>query len=264
MKPQRLQHTDPTKRFSQRVSFYIRSRPSYPPAVLDFFRRELGLRPDPVIADVGSGTGISSELFLRNGNTVIGVEPNREMREAGDELLKPKYPKFRSVDGTAEATTLADASVDYVVAGQAFHWFDPDGARTEFRRILKRGGWAVLMWNDRRPDPARFSGDYERIVRQYNTDVTHVHHSNVTTKDDAAPIRAFFGGRFSRVEFPNEQSHDLSGVKDRVLSSSYMPTESDPRFGDMMRDLEASFALHQRDGMVTLEYATELFYGRLG
>jgi SAM-dependent methyltransferase len=263
LKPERLQHTNPTKRFSQRVSFYIRSRPSYPSAVLEFFQRELDLKPDNVIADVGSGTGISSELFLRNGNAVIGVEPNREMREAGDELLKPKYPNFRSVDGTAEATKLGAASVDFIVAGQAFHWFDPEGARAEFRRILKPGGRVVLMWNDRRPNPSRFSGDYERIVRQFNTDVTHVHHSNVTTKDDAAPIRAFFGGRFSRTEFPNEQSHNLPGVKDRVLSSSYMPTESDPRFGKMMRDLEASFTRHQRDGMVTLEYATELFYGRL-
>src|SRR5206468_7601123 len=120
---------------SDRVAYYIRSRPHYPPAVLDFFQRQLQLRPDHVIADIGSGTGISSELFLANGNEVIGVEPNREMREAGDALLKPKYPRFRSVEGTAEATTLPDASVDYVVAGQAFHWFDPQAARTESRRI---------------------------------------------------------------------------------------------------------------------------------
>src|SRR5437868_4581721 len=140
MKPQRLQHTDPTQRFSQRVSFYIRSRPHYPRAALEFLQHNLALRPEHVIADAGSGTGISSELFLENGNVVIGVEPNREMREAGDELLKPRFEKFRGVHGTAEATTLPDASVDFVVAGQAFHWFDPERAREEFRRILRPGG----------------------------------------------------------------------------------------------------------------------------
>jgi SAM-dependent methyltransferase len=263
MKPQRLQHTDPTKRFSQRVEFYIRSRPHYPREVLEFLQRELRVRPEHVIADIGSGTGISSELFLANGNQVIGIEPNREMRAAGDQLLKPKYSKFRSVDGSAENTTLPDQSVDFIIAGQAFHWFDPDAAREEFKRILKPDGWVVLMWNDRWIRESSFSADYERIVDSFNTDVTHVHHSNVTKKDDAATIRAFFTEGFQRVEFPNQQVLDLEGVKDRLRSSSYMPMPDDPRYDQVMREAENAYDRHATNGTVTLEYKTEVFYGQL-
>ena len=101
------------------------------------------MRPEHLIADVGCGTGLLAKIFLDNGNRVIGVEPNREMRRAGEEYLAA-YPKFSMVDGSAEATTLPGASVDFVVAGQAFHWFRPDETRVEFARILKPGGWAVL------------------------------------------------------------------------------------------------------------------------
>src|SRR5579885_3110804 len=131
--------TDPTRRFSDRVENYVRYRPHYPDGVLDVLRTETGLTPTAVVADVGSGTGISAKLFLRNGNLVLGVEPNREMREAAERLLSD-YPHFTSVAGTAEATTLPDRSVDYAVAAQAFHWFDHDRARHEFARILHPGG----------------------------------------------------------------------------------------------------------------------------
>jgi SAM-dependent methyltransferase len=263
MRPTRLQHTDPTKRFSLRVEFYIRSRPHYPRDVLEFLRRKLGMRPEHVVADIGSGTGISSELFLANGNQVIGVEPNREMREAGEQLLKQRFPKFRSVDATAENTTLPNHSVDFIIVGQAFHWFDPDAARAEFMRIVKPGGWVVLMWNDRWIRESSFAAEYERIVDSFNTDVTHVHHSNVTKKDDAAAIREFFANDFRRVEFPNQQILDLEGVKDRLRSSSYMPMPDDPRYEQVMREAEAAYDRHAKNGTVTLEYKTEVFYGPL-
>src|SRR4026208_981769 len=140
---------DPTKRFSKRVENYIQYRPKYPPAVFDFLRNELNLAPSSIIADVGSGTGISSEMFLRNGNTVFGIEPNSEMREAGERNLS-QFASFKSIYGTAEATTLEDHSVDFVIAGQAFHWFDRARSRAEFFRILKKNGWVVLIWNDRK------------------------------------------------------------------------------------------------------------------
>ena len=118
-------------RFNNRVENYIAYRPKYPAAVAEFLRNELGLSAASVVADVGSGTGILSELLLRAGCTVFGVEPNEAMREAAEELLQA-YPNFKSVHGTAEATTLDDSSVDFVTAGQAFHWFDIEGARREF------------------------------------------------------------------------------------------------------------------------------------
>src|SRR6516162_11297945 len=102
---------DAKQRFSNRVADYTRYRPSYPPALLDLLAKECALRPDHVIADIGSGTGLLSKLFLDHGNRVNGVEPNAEMRAGGEEFLRV-YANFTSVDGAAEATTLADRAVD--------------------------------------------------------------------------------------------------------------------------------------------------------
>src|SRR5882757_5837179 len=144
---------DAKQRFSSRVADYVRYRPSYPSEVLDLLRSECGLRSGHVIADIGSGTGFLSELFLKNGNRVYGIEPNKEMREAGEEYLA-SYDSFGSIEAAAEATTLEDATIDFVTAGQAFHWFDLPEARREFARILKPEGWAVVMWNDREMNSA--------------------------------------------------------------------------------------------------------------
>jgi SAM-dependent methyltransferase len=123
----------PTERFSDRVADYARFRAGYPPGVLEVLRRETGLAPHHVVADLGSGTGLSARLFLEDGNVVLGVEPNAAMRQAAERLLAG-WPGFRSVAGTAEATTLDAGSVDLVVAAQAFHWFDPDATRAEVVR----------------------------------------------------------------------------------------------------------------------------------
>src|SRR5271154_1515768 len=127
---------DPTARFSSRVEKYVRYRPSYPKEVVALLGKQCGLTAESVIADVASGTGIFTRLLLENGNRVFGVEPNAEMRRAGEEYLAA-FPRFTSVAGTAEATTLPDHSVDIVTAAQAAHWFDRAKARREFVRILK-------------------------------------------------------------------------------------------------------------------------------
>src|SRR5882724_12052314 len=164
---------DAKQRFSNRVADYVRYRPGYPPAALDLLRTECGLRPGHVIADIGSGTGFLSELFLKNGNLVYGVEPNEAMRRAGEEYLA-SYDGFSSIEGSAEATTLDDAGVDFVTAGQSFHWFEPDSARREFVRILKPGGWMVIVWNDRRMDEAPFTRAYENLLERFGIDYKQV------------------------------------------------------------------------------------------
>jgi ubiquinone/menaquinone biosynthesis C-methylase UbiE len=150
--------SNPTSRFSGRVENYIRYRPGYPPEVLNALKTECGLKSRHVIADIASGTGIWTRRLLENGNPVFGVEPNAEMREAGERLLA-EFPKFTSIAGPAEATTLADQSVDFVTAAQAAHWFDRARSRQEFARILKPGGWLVLLWNERLTDSTPFLRD---------------------------------------------------------------------------------------------------------
>jgi SAM-dependent methyltransferase len=166
-----------TTRFSDRVADYIKYRPHYPVEIIDLLAANCGLTPESVIADIGCGTGFLAELFLENGNPVIGVEPNREMREAGEAYLAD-YGRFTSLDGTAEATKLPGHAMDFVLAGQAFHWFDREKTRAEFQRVLKDDGFAVLVWNDRRVDATPFLRDYEELLQTYATDYNEINHKN--------------------------------------------------------------------------------------
>ncbi len=173
---------DSTQRFSSRVGNYVRYRPAYPSAVLDLLKNECGLTPASVIADIASGTGIFTRMLLENGNRVFGVEPNADMRKAGEEFLRA-YPQFTSVAGTAEATTLADHSVDLITAAQAAHWFDREKARREFIRICRPGGWTVLLWNERRTGSTPFLRDYEQLLLEYGTDYQDVRYERTIAAD---------------------------------------------------------------------------------
>jgi SAM-dependent methyltransferase len=249
----------PTERFSSRVENYIKYRPSYPPAVVALLEEECGLSGASVIADVGSGTGLLSELFLKHGNRVFGIEPNREMREAGERLLK-SYERFESIAATAEATTLPAASVDFVTAGQAFHWFQHEEARREFARILRPEGWVVLLWNERRIASTPFLAAYEHLLLTYGTDYEAVH-------QQIAPdtIPSFFRpGNFELRSFENRQAFDFEGLRGRLLSASYVPEAGQPNHEAMLEELRAIFDAHEREGRVVLEYDTTVYYGQLG
>jgi SAM-dependent methyltransferase len=250
--------TDPTQRFTGRVESYLKYRPSYPRAVLDLLAAECDLTSGSIVADVGSGTGILSTLFLENGNRVLGVEPNPEMRAAAEELVGG-HPRFESVAGTAEATTLEDASVDFVTAGQALHWFDSERARKEFERILRSGGWAVLIWNLRRKDATPFLAAYERLLEAYRTDRGEV---EIWRQDEGMADALFGPGSFERAAFDNQQVLDLDGLKGRLSSVSYVPAQGEPGSETMLREVEKIFNEHQTDGTVTVEYDTKVYYGR--
>lgn len=251
---------DPTQRFSSRVENYVRYRPSYPKEVLDLLRDKFGMTPEAVIADVGSGTGLLSRLFLENGNRVFGVEPNAEMRAAGERLLDG-YERFASIDATAEDTSLAGGSVDFVVAGQAFHWFDPARARDEFARILRPGGRVVLVWNGRRRERSGFQQAYEALLETHGTDYAEVNHGQ---RGSAEEVRRFFSPEpVEEHVFDNAQVFNLEGLKGRLLSSSYVPGSGEPGSAVMLADLEDIFREYQEDGTVMVEYDTRVYVGGL-
>lgn len=241
----------PEQRFFDRVENYIRYRPGYPPQVVEL------LRDATIIADVGSGTGISAEMFLRMGKTVFGIEPNPEMRQAAERLLS-SFPDFHSIDAAAQATTLRDHSVDLIVAAQAFHWFNTPETRAEFTRILKPDGCIALIWNERKLDATRFLRDYEALLLEYAADYSKVRHENI----DADALGHFFIGAFSTHTFSNEQSFDFEGLRGRLMSSSYAPAEGDARHGPMIAELRRIFDLHQDAGQVCFQYNTLVHVGR--
>ncbi|HXR32107.1 MAG TPA: class I SAM-dependent methyltransferase [Verrucomicrobiae bacterium] len=249
---------DATKRFSNRVADYARYRPGYPSGVVQLLREECGLRPENIIADIGSGTGLLCKLFLDHGNTVFGVEPNSEMRAASEVFLQ-QFANFRSVNGSAEATTLAPHSVEFITAGQAFHWFQPAAARAEFQRILKPGGWVVILWNDRRMDETSFAREYEALLQRFGTDYKSIRDAY----PEAQTVREFLNddGLGSR-DLRNHQIFDWEGLCGRLWSSSYAPKEGHPNFAPMMAELLRLFSANQRDGRVRMDYFTRVYFGQ--
>jgi len=248
---------DPTARFSDRVADYVRYRPGYPDALADLLRDEVGVGPGAVVADLGAGTGISSEVLLRLGATVYAVEPNAEMRAAAEARFAGE-PRFRSVAGRAEATGLPAASVDAATAGQAFHWFDVAAARAELLRILTPAGRVALFWNTRRTDGPFLEG-YEALLQAFGTDYGEVDHRRV----DADALRRFFGGAYRTHSFPYAQAFDFEELRGRLLSSSYAPGPGHPRHGPMLEALRALFDAHHEAGRVQIAYDTEVYVGPL-
>jgi SAM-dependent methyltransferase len=250
---------DNTTRFSSKVSDYVKYRPDYPEQIIAYLQQEYGLSTDKIVADIGSGTGISSVLFLAAGYTVMAVEPNKEMREQSRTLLGT-WPRFSVAEGTAEHTALASGSIDAIIAGQAFHWFDTGAAKKEFKRILNDNGIVALIWNERLTD-APFEKDYDRLIAKHGKDYVQVNHRNIDTEH----LAAFYSPQAMKLEtFPNKQIFDFEGLKGRLLSSSYMPGSGEPGYKEMVADLKVLFDRYQENQLVRINYTTKLYTGRLG
>lgn len=249
--------TDSVDRFSNRVTNYVKFRPGYPREIVDYFKGKIGLTPYWLIADVGCGPGISSRIFLDNGNRVIGIEPNAAMRLAAEGELTAS-DTFTVVNGRSDGTGLPDGSVDLVIAAQAFHWFEPENTEREFRRILRPGGHVALIWNERRLDTTPFLADYEQFLLTYATDYEKVRHDAV----DHRRMYNFFGKDFDSAYFENIQELDYEGLKGRMLSASYMPGADAPNFAEMDRELSGLFAKHNLNGKIRISYDTGVYHTR--
>ena len=250
---------DPTTRFTARVADYAAHRPSYPPEVIGLLEREGVLRPSDVVADVGSGTGILTALLLDHGNTVHAVEPNAAMASEATARMGGN-PRFHPVAGRAEATGLPDASCDVVTAAQAFHWFDVDPTRREFRRILKPGGAVVLVWNVRRTGSTPFLREYEDLLQRFAIDYKKI---SAGWADEEAIARFFAPSSFEVLRLEYRQVFGHEGLRGRLLSSSYAPPAGHPNHEPMLGELAWLFMHYQRGGEVTFEYDTTVYWGRL-
>jgi SAM-dependent methyltransferase len=249
----------PTERFSDRVADYVRYRPDYPAALVAWLHGDMGVAPGARVADIGAGTGISAKMLLDAGHAVVAVEPNAAMRAAAVGWLGAS-PEFSATDGSAEATKLADASVDLVFAAQAFHWFDPQAVKPEWKRILRPGGQAAICWNSRRLTGTPFLEGYERLLNEFGLD-----YSSVSERyGDDGRMRRWFGDGLRGIgHFPHSQRLDFDALRGRLLSSSYAPRAGHPRHAPMLAALRELFDATARDGFVDFDYDTRAFVGGL-
>ena len=248
---------DPTKRFSDRVENYVKFRPSYPITLIDHLKKNTIITTSQNIADIGSGTGIFSKLLLNTENRVYAVEPNKEMRLAAEKILQNK-PNFISINGSAENTTLKENSIDIITAAQSFHWFDLNKAKKEFLRILKPNGFIVLIWNVRKSEGSHFLTEYEKLLKSHCPDYLQVNHRNIGLEK----IMHFINPKnFQKFSCQNVQFFDFEGLKGRLKSSSYTPTQEQPEYTMLMEDLAKLFKKFQVNGEVQFLYDCEMYFG---
>jgi SAM-dependent methyltransferase len=251
---------DPTKRFSDRVENYAKYRPGYPPELYDYLHSHAGLASEDAIADLGSGTGLLSQLFIDRRHRVFAIEPNDAMRLAAEALFAGQ-PNFVSLNGRAEQLPLPEASIDFAVAGQAFHWFKPAETKRELQRVLKPGKQVALVWNKRNTESSEFQKAYEDVLDQFGTDFRQVDQQRTITDEK---IAAFFApNKFTKTALPNEQILDSLGLRGRLLSSSYVPSPGESGYEPMLAALDELFRRFQQEGKVRFEYLTTVFHSQI-
>ncbi len=248
---------DPTKRFSKTVENYLKYRPGYPAEIIEFLQNELDFDADSIVADIGSGTGKLTSLFVKNGNLTFAIEPNAAMRSAAEQLFSG-FSNFQSVNGTAEETTINTDSVDFVIAGQAFHWFEPEKAKLEFQRILKIDGKVILVWNKRIDEKSAFMQAYNDFLINWATD----YEATSLRKIDHEVLKRFYApNNFQQKDFFHFQSFNFDGLKGRYLSCSYAFDKDHPKHEPAIDALRGIFERFQENGIIKMWYRTELFYG---
>lgn len=243
-----------TGRFSQKADDYNKYRPKYPEELRELLVNELNLTPEKLVADIGSGTGISSEIFLDCGNMVFAVEPNEAMREMAEQNFDLEE-NFVSVNGTAENTELNDGSIDLIFSGTAFHWFDLEKTKKEFYRILKPGGNIMISWISRDMDD-ELQQETEAVFNKYTEDIT-----SVEKQKDGYKVEEFFAPKkVQHRTFPHSQTFEWEQFLGRLRSSSYYPEESDKDFDAITADMKAVFEKFEENGTVEFKYKTEVYW----
>lgn len=238
-------------RFNDRVENYEKFRPRYAPQIVNFLESKIDFNENMTIADIGSGTGILAEMFLKHGNKVYGIEPNNEMRRVAERRLST-YEKFISIDGLSNDTKLEEKSVDLITAGQSFHWFERESTKEEFRKILAPGGTVLLFWNMRDYE-SEFMKSYQEIIMKY--------YEKLNIPQDDSYIDDFFAPHeVIHKIFENPLEYTFERLIGETASQSYLPNETHKDFEPMKSQLKDLFDVHQKNGLVTFEYKTHMYY----
>lgn len=226
--------------FGKLAATYERGRPSYPDAAIELLAGELGIGPGRRVLDLAAGTGKLTRLLVELGADVVAVEPVDGMRAE----LVANVAGIEVLDGLAEAIPLADESVDVVVVGQAFHWFDAPVALAEMARVLRPGGGVGLVWNER-DESVPWVSELSEIIhwntsKPYDTEIDWC-----ATLDRSERFTTARQAEFSYV-----QMLDVDTLVERVASTSYLAALTDvarapyeERVRALVADFSSPFAL---------------------
>ncbi len=247
-----------TELFSGKSQQYAKGRPSYSAALMEYLFTVVGVRAKTQVADIGAGTGIFSRLLLERGCDVVCVEPNVDMRSVAVDALEG-FSSASFSEGSAEATGLEDASVDFITVAQAFHWFDVDLFKKESRRILKPHGKALLVWN-MRDTQSVFSMEQHSIFSRYCKSFKGF--SGGKMSDDTL-ISEYFSGCYTYAEFDNPVVYSKSTFINRCLSSSYSLRSGDVHFAEYIGELEQLFDRFSKEGTLVVSEKSVVYWGYL-
>ena len=247
------------EKFSGKATYYNYARPAYAESLLDVLYSDYGFTSQSIIADIGAGTGIFTEQLLKRGNKVYGVEPNADMRKAGEDRLK-EYPGFVSVNGNAANTNLLNSSVNIITAAQALHWFPLEEFRKECNRILKPNGLVVIVYNQRCND----------FINK-NIDATIARYCNVRNASTGAAyielkrkrINELYNGKFTEISKSNSLFMDKNKFLSYWLSRSYAPREGDVNYKLFVNDIVSVFDKYAKDGLITLKQESMAYIGKV-
>ncbi|MDR3734396.1 MAG: class I SAM-dependent methyltransferase [Acidobacteriaceae bacterium] len=253
-----MSESDHKEKFSGRVNDYVAYRSRYSRQLIAIMKTKCGLCREHVIADVGAGTGMFAELFLAHGNRVIAVEPNVEMMQERMKL-QARYARLQVVKASAEETTLADVSVDFIAAGRAFHWFDAERAKVEFKRIIKPGGWVILASVGRRRGDTPLECAYEELL-------LHAAPAYVAMTERFKiynePERFFGKGHVLREAIESMEAMTLAMLEGQTRSLSCAPLQNDPGYEVMRVGLAELFRSYAKDGVVHMPVISQLTCGQ--
>ena len=246
--------------FDGKGDIYDKYRPDYPQEFINYIFTNLGADNESVFADIGSGTGKLTKQILGNANFVYAVEPNDDMRKISENRLC-KYPNFFSINGSAENTTLADNSIDFITVAQAFHWFNRQSFKNECHRILKEPGRVIIVWNSYDIE-SELVLEIDAVNKKYCPNFNG--RSNGSYKNiDKDDFSDFFNGEYEIKRFNNPLIFDGQGFIGRSLSSSYALKENDENYVKYVEQLKSLFYKYSADGFITIPNTVKSYAGKI-
>ncbi|MES9683018.1 class I SAM-dependent methyltransferase [Gottfriedia acidiceleris] len=243
--------------FSGKADRYSKFRPSYSNEYINYLLSENHLSKGSVIADIGSGTGILTKLLLEKKLTVFAIEPNDDMRGIAEKTLK-EYDQYKSINATAENTSLKNNSVDLITVAQAFHWFDKEKFRLECKRILKENAKVSLVW-DSKDVLSPLMIELQEICKETCPKFKGFSGGIENTPD--VTNQFFKNGIYETMVYRNDLEMDLEGFLGRNLSSSFSPLSGEKEFEPYRTALTNLFNKYGLNGKIVYPYITKSYLG---